>query len=149
MPPDGGTIREGSTLSVQVADEGGAGLDLSSIKMLIDSQEVNALYNFEKGVITYELPGSLPLGPHSVQVFAKDLVGNENGGLVWKFVLKPLGPDFNRDGIVDLDDFFDFTLLFGVGRGQSGYNSKYDLDGNRKIDLGDFFIFAEMIGKKI
>ncbi len=56
-------------------------------------------------------------------------------------------PDFNSDGLVTIDDFFMFAENFGTNHGDEKYDFKYDLNHDRKIGLGDFWIFAEAYGK--
>ena len=60
----------------------------------------------------------------------------------------PLKADFDRDGSVDLEDFFLFAGVFGTGEGEENFDAKFDLDGNGRINFGDFFLFAEDFGKK-
>ena len=48
-----------------------------------------------------------------------------------------IGPDFNRDGVVDLSDFFLFADAFG------STNPRYDLDGSGTVDFADFYLFAD------
>ena len=72
----------------------------------------------------------------------------------WSFPSFFLGPesasantgDFNGDGSVSFDDFFLFADQFGLGEGDTGYDSLYDLDGSLRIDFGDFFTFADVFG---
>lgn len=51
--------------------------------------------------------------------------------------------DFNSDGKVDLNDFFDFSSRFGNRAGDAAYESKYDLNNNGRIDEADFGIFQD------
>ena len=53
--------------------------------------------------------------------------------------------DFNGDGLVDFDDFFQFADAFG--QDAEGDRAPYDLDGNGFIDFDDFFIFADAFGQ--
>ena len=57
-------------------------------------------------------------------------------------------PDFNGDGTVDLADFLLFADVFGLSRGDEGYEARYDLDGDGTIGINDFLIFAENFGKE-
>ena len=61
--------------------------------------------------------------------------------------LAALTPDFNGDGIVNLDDFLLFVAHLGLSRGDEGYDAKYDLDKDGVIGFGDFLIFARSFGK--
>lgn len=45
--------------------------------------------------------------------------------------------DFDRDGSVDLIDFFQWFAWFDAG------NAKADIDGNPGLDLGDYFFFFQ------
>ena len=56
--------------------------------------------------------------------------------------------DFNGSGKVDFDDFFMFAETFGKGRGEAGFNAKFDLSADGVINFDDFFIFAERFGGK-
>ncbi len=61
---------------------------------------------------------------------------------------RPSNPDFNGDGTVNIADFLEFVELFGLSRGNAGYDARYDLDGDGTIGIGDFLIFASAFGKK-
>ncbi len=54
--------------------------------------------------------------------------------------------DFNGSGRVDFDDFFMFAEVFGKGRGEAGFNAKFDLSADEAINFDDFFVFAERFG---
>lgn len=54
--------------------------------------------------------------------------------------------DFDGNGVVGLDDFFQFADAFGIGIGETGYDADFDLGGNGRIDLDDFFLFADLFG---
>ena len=56
-------------------------------------------------------------------------------------------PDFNGDGAVDFADFIQFAANFGLGRGDLGYSTLYDLDDDGTIGFGDFVIFAKDFGR--
>lgn len=58
-------------------------------------------------------------------------------------------PDFDDNGVVDFDDFFQFASAFGKKRSDAEFDAKFDLDGNGEVDFNDFFIFADAFGKKI
>ena len=60
----------------------------------------------------------------------------------------PLKADFDRDGSVDLEDFFLFAAVFGTEQGEEIFDAKFDLDDNGMINFDDFFLFAADFGKK-
>ncbi|MEE3234106.1 MAG: hypothetical protein VX294_08080 [Candidatus Latescibacterota bacterium] len=55
--------------------------------------------------------------------------------------------DFDRDGLVDLTDFFILADVFGQTLTDSAWNPNIDIAPNGKIDFDDFFLFAESFGK--
>ena len=61
---------------------------------------------------------------------------------------KPLTPDFNGDGTVDLADFLLFVEQFGFSEDDEGYDARFDLDGDGVIGISDFLIFANAFGKE-
>ena len=58
-------------------------------------------------------------------------------------------PDFNGDGIVNIDDFAAFVNFYGTQRGDGTYQAKYDLDSNDIIGVSDLLIFIENYGKQM
>ena len=59
-----------------------------------------------------------------------------------------LPADFDGDGTVGFSDFLRFAGAFGSGRGDAGYDARYDLDGNGNVGFSDFVIFAGAFGAK-
>ena len=59
-----------------------------------------------------------------------------------------LPADFDGDGTVGFSDFLRFAGAFGSGRGDAGYDVRYDLDGNGSVGFSDFVIFAGAFGKQ-
>lgn len=57
-----------------------------------------------------------------------------------------LPADFDGDGTVGFADFLQFAGAFGSGRGDAGYDARYDLDGNGSVGFSDFVIFAGSFG---
>jgi hypothetical protein len=56
----------------------------------------------------------------------------------------PLAPfDLNRNGAVDLEDFFLFAAAFGTSQ------PRPDFDGDGFVDFTDFFLFADAFGKHV
>ena len=60
---------------------------------------------------------------------------------------KPPVADFDGDGTVGFPDFLLFAGAWGLGRGDAGYDARFDLDGNGTIGFSDFLIFAESFGQ--
>ena len=61
---------------------------------------------------------------------------------------KPITSDFNRNGVVDFDDFFAFANVFGRKQNvDPDYDRRFDLVFDGIIDLDDFFLFASHFGK--
>ena len=58
-------------------------------------------------------------------------------------------PDVNNDGEVDMIDIYLVALHFGCSEGETGYDSNYDLDGNKVIDLLDIYKVASKFGTTV
>jgi len=58
-----------------------------------------------------------------------------------------LASDFDGNGEVGFNDFFQFASAFG--QKATGANAKFDLDKNGEVDFNDFFAFAAEFGKTI
>ena len=58
-----------------------------------------------------------------------------------------LAGDFNGDGAVNFDDFFQFVDVFG--QPAEGDAAKFDLDGGGTVDFNDFFQFVDNFGKSL
>ena len=54
--------------------------------------------------------------------------------------------DFNGDGVINFADFVNFVIKYGSRLGQDRYDARYDLNGDRQVDYGDFRIFAAVYG---
>ena len=59
----------------------------------------------------------------------------------------PLVSDFDGNKKVDLDDFFLFAAVFGKKQGETGFDTKFDLNKSGTVDFDDFFLFAADFGK--
>ena len=57
--------------------------------------------------------------------------------------------DFNGDQVVNFDDFFAFTDVFGTRIGDLQWEPTYDMDGDGDVDFDDFFVFAEYFGQRL
>ena len=55
--------------------------------------------------------------------------------------------DFDEDGTVGFNDFIQLAQRYGSVAGDGVYNSRYDIDGNGRIDFGDYTLFAEVFGQ--
>jgi len=58
-----------------------------------------------------------------------------------------LSGDFDGNGSVEFDVFFQFSDHFGTRIGGSGYDGQFDLDADGEVGFGDFFLFADNFGK--
>lgn len=69
----------------------------------------------------------------------------------WLVVLLFASPltasDFNRDGAVTFEDFLMFTQRYGASAGDEFYAPEFDLDNSGRVDLNDFRLFAEILGR--
>ena len=92
----------------------------------------------------------LPYGAHTVKVVVRDttsFVRDDPQNLLvktmeWPVVNSPK-PDFNRDGAVNMADFFLFADAFGEKSVARSAFEKFDLDLNGAIGFPDFFLFAD------
>ena len=50
--------------------------------------------------------------------------------------------DFNGDGVVNLSDHSLFVAVFGLSKGDDGFNAEMDLNGDGTINTADFLIFT-------
>lgn len=68
--------------------------------------------------------------------------------LIWtEGALAKPSSDFNSDGVTDFADYVLFAGHVGSAQGEPGFDSRFDLDNNGTIDLGDFELFAEVFGQ--
>lgn len=83
-PADGEeTVERRPTVSVEYRDEG-AGIDLNSVVLRMDGQDVSAALELRATSCTYAVPANLNLGPHTAEIALRDRVGNETS-LRWQF----------------------------------------------------------------
>lgn len=52
--------------------------------------------------------------------------------------------DFSGDGVVNFPDFLAFANAFGKKTGDSGFETKFDLNNNGSVDFPDFLIFVSI-----
>ena len=50
--------------------------------------------------------------------------------------------DFNGDGVVNLSDHSLFVAVYGLSKGDDGFNAEMDLNGDGIINIADFHIFV-------
>jgi PKD repeat protein/pimeloyl-ACP methyl ester carboxylesterase len=63
-----------------------------------------------------------------------------------RFEVKGLIGDFDGNGRVNFDDFFEFADRFGTDTSSPGWDSIFDLRADDRVDFDDFFIFADRFG---
>ena len=61
---------------------------------------------------------------------------------------EPVHGLFDDDLQVEFDDYFLFADRYGSTSEQSGYDPRFDLDGDGVVGLADFFLFADSFGKE-
>ena len=61
---------------------------------------------------------------------------------------QPIHGLFDDDMKVGFEDYFLFAEHYGSTPEQSGYDARFDLDGNGQVGLSDFFLFADSFGKE-
>ena len=147
-PEEGSTVSPWPVLKARVSDEeGGSGVELSSVKMFLDGQEVPASYDLGTGELVYTVTDTLTPGEHTLRVEAGDQAGNITYAEVSFVVRALLAGDFDGDGMVDFDDFLAFVAHFGTSSGEEGFEEEFDLTGDGKIDFDDFFAFVSNFGR--
>ena len=87
-----------------------------------------------------------PLSSEAIYTYIPDL---QKRGVEVLFDRPALTSDFDGSGTVDVADFLAFVDLFGLSRGDAGYDARYDLDGDGVIGIGDFLIFVNDFGKTV
>ena len=53
--------------------------------------------------------------------------------------------DFNGDGVVNLSNHSLFVAVFGLSKGDDGFNAEMDLNGDGTINTADFLISFPML----
>ena len=67
------------------------------------------------------------------------------GSLVINVILGRPG-DFDRNGVINLNDFFLFGVAWGSQVGDEHYGEAFDLDGDGEVDFFDFLIWIPGFG---
>ena len=84
----------------------------------------------------------------SVASFGEDAVGNlyilEIGGQIWRVTGPAVAGDFNRDAVIDGDDFTTWQAVYGTTAGASATSGDADSDGD--VDGADFLIWQTGFG---
>ena len=114
-------------------------------------------YDYASGANSFRVSEDLlPYGAHTVKVVVRDttsFVRDDPQNLLvktmeWPVVNSPK-PDFNRDGVVNMADFFLFADAFGEKSVARSAFEKFDLDLDGAIGFPDFFLFADSFGKPV
>jgi acyl-CoA thioesterase-1 len=131
----------------------GAGLDLSSTKLVINGQEVAPPLagNTGKVHIVYQPPAPLS-GVVNLAVHAQDLASPPNvlDRQLARFIIAGtvfLTGDLNLDGRVDGQDLVILALAFGAHRADPNFNVAADLNGDGAVDGRDLAILAASFGE--
>jgi hypothetical protein len=131
----------------------GAGLDLSSTKLVINGQEVAPPLagNTGKVHIVYQPPAPLS-GVVNLAVHAQDLATPPNvlDRQLARFIIAGtvfLTGDLNLDGRVDGQDLVILALAFGAHRADPNFNVAADLNGDGAVDGRDLAILAASFGE--
>jgi hypothetical protein len=131
----------------------GAGLDISSIKLLVNGQEVAPPLAGDKTKVhvVYQPPAPL-VGVVRFGVHAQDMAIPPNvlDRQLAQFIIAGtvfLPGDLNRDGRVDGQDLVTLALAFGTQRADPRFNGVADLNADGKVDGKDLAILASNFGK--
>ncbi|RLF44645.1 MAG: hypothetical protein DRN29_08085, partial [Thermoplasmata archaeon] len=81
-------------------------------------------------IAPYQWNFSMDIGFYRICSIGVDNVENEED-IVAKDLLRVFTPDFNEDGIVNVQDLVILAVNFGIS------DAKYDIDGNGKADVSD------------
>ena len=111
------------------AAAGSYALELINPELLTEFEEAIQLQSTDIGLFT--IGGGPPIGGGGGQVSSVHL------------------SDFNKDGTVNFDDFFEFAANFGKTQEDADFNPKYDLTIDGAVNFDDFFKFAENFGREV
>ena len=127
--PDGGKLAVRSQLGT---------IDLWDVH----SEEIVAQYNYPDG------PSYIAFSPDGGTLFAALSRGRIEMWDTSPHVTPASGiPDWDGDGAVGFGDFVKFAAKYGYGRGQAGYDPRFDLDGDGEVGFSDFLILAGAFGQ--
>jgi len=56
--------------------------------------------------------------------------------------------DFDHNGQIDLADFLALSAQYGLSKGDTGYDARYDLNLDGHVNFQDFLIFSRFYGQK-
>src|SRR5262249_4479644 len=152
--PRDGTINVPASTPIQLAlYDFGAGIDVPTVKLLVNRIEVNATITGgdKKLLINYQPPAPLA-GVVTVSVRASDKAKPANllDRPITRFQI--VGPpflpaDLNKDGGVDGQDLVILALAFGARRFNDNFNLAADFNGDGQIDGLDLAVLAASFGK--
>ncbi|MDE2890364.1 MAG: Ig-like domain-containing protein [Gemmatimonadota bacterium] len=92
---------DGSPVISAVFDDEGSGIDVASVRVLLDGEDVTAGAAVAEGGFTFSETGALEDGIHQVEVVVNDRAGNAGNRLRWRFgVNEPVSLESRFDGDV-------------------------------------------------
>jgi len=128
--------------------------DLAGYKVYYGNESRNYPYVIDVGNVTEKLITGLKFYvPWYVAVTAYDTANNES--IFSQEVSITLYPDttyyllgdYNKDGIVDFLDMYEFDKTFGLNSDNANFNSYFDFNSDNIIDFSDMLIFDSNFGK--
>ena len=90
--------------------------------------------------MNFNLPLPVGRGPLIPSPTSSETLYLKIRGKLWNYTLR--GSDFNEDGVLDFEDFISFAGKFGLKDSDTGFDSRFDMDGNNRIDFLDFLILV-------
>jgi hypothetical protein len=91
-PDNGGTVTPEEAMVVVALAAPGSRVDLKTLKVMVDEQDVTSACRVSETLLTYVLPESSPDGLHGVRVSVRTLDGGEAVSPAWSFTLKRSAP---------------------------------------------------------
>ena len=154
-PFNGATnVKAASAISVEIWDFG-AGIDTSSVVLLVDGQSVEAELTGgqRRGQLRYQPAGPLR-GVVTVSLRATDLdsPANSVNREISTFVIAGttfIEGDIDKDGRVDGVDLVILARAFGTSKGEARFEIGADFDENGSIDGGDLAVLATNFGQAL